>query len=138
MKNLYMVYRDDWECPEELFSTFDKEKAEAFIKTYNEINKDKIIYKGAFIIARDLDTIDEEADETIKSYEVMDYVTVDVQNNKINKVLKEERIYRDKRNIIYGDVMEDVSSIGANHYQVTVRNNDHLMESIQELIRDCD
>lgn len=39
---LYTVYKSDWECPQQIFHTMNKEKAEQFVNLNNQYITDNI------------------------------------------------------------------------------------------------
>lgn len=71
---IYQVYKNDPECPELLFRTADKNKADSFIEQYNSQNiNDKIdpfIDKYLFSLQCDTDHMEAEADKVISSYSI--------------------------------------------------------------------
>lgn len=68
---LYTVYKNDYECPEELFNTCDKSKAEKFIQQFNSINYDEDSEDKEQVFLRELniDDIEIQADTIINKYQ---------------------------------------------------------------------
>ena len=77
---LYTVYQNDWECPEQIFHTMNKEKAEQFVNLNNQYitdNMDKF-----FIDSIDLDTVEQKADEILSKHGIRRKTLIDIENNK--------------------------------------------------------
>lgn len=77
---LYTVYKRDWECPEQIFHTMNKEKAEQFVNLNNQYitdNMDKF-----FIDSIDLDTVEQKADEFLSKSRIKRKNLINIENNK--------------------------------------------------------
>lgn len=83
---MYMVYKQDWECPEQLFSTLNKQKAEDFVTKYNSYYDEKVDSEidHLFIITINTDIIDKQADELINNYQVKRITEISIENGKQN------------------------------------------------------
>ena len=87
---IYIVFKKDYEYPPRLFKTFSKEKAESFVREYNQINSgDEENRVGYFSI--NLSQIEEEADSIIEEYlNVKKIVYIEIDKDGNSKLLKSE------------------------------------------------
>ena len=82
---LYTVYKSDWECPEIIFHTCDKNKAEQFVKNFNELNYDKNnpdSMDKVYIRELNTDDIENEADKVINKYQKKIVTTINYHKLK--------------------------------------------------------
>ena len=83
---IYQVYQNDPECPELLFKTADKNKANRFIEQYNLWNTDKetdpFVDKYLYCLQYDTDNMETEADKVISSYSVKKIFEVRYSSSK--------------------------------------------------------
>ena len=132
MKILYNIHSSE----EYLFSTYDKEKANKFVKTYNSHNSEKSDYYPdrvriiQFKSSSDLDKTESKADEVISNYDYFYSITV-TYNNQEDKFILDKKIKR----YLNRDRIEDYESIVYNEsgYRLTFLES-RINESTEELI----